>query len=144
MIGKNHSQYKNGLPICVDCGKQLKNYYAKRCHSCCQKGELHPNWIDGRSYELYPSYFTESLKESIRKRDNYTCQNCGMTEEEHILIMNWSLTVHHIDYNKKNCNKINLITLCHICNVRANYNREHWLTQYQNKIRYLVDLGDKK
>lgn len=32
--------------------------------------------------------------------------------------------VHHIDYNKKNCDQYNLITLCVSCNTRANFDRE--------------------
>jgi len=34
--------------------------------------------------------------------------------------------VHHIDYNKKNCNLDNLITLCINCHAKTNYNREYW------------------
>ena len=136
--GENHSHYKTGLPKCLDCGKQLCNYYAVRCHSCCQKGNLHPNWIDGRSYEGYPLEFTETLKESIRYRDNHECQNCYITQEEHIIIMNWRLTIHHIDYDRQNCNRENLITLCHQCNLRANYNREYWQGFYINKMKEII------
>jgi 5-methylcytosine-specific restriction endonuclease McrA len=95
---------------------------------------LHPNWIDGRSYIDYPTEFNKSLKNKIRKRDNYQCQNCNITEKEHLLLMNWSLTVHHIDYNRLNSNITNLITLCHQCNIRANYKRTYWQTHYTNKI----------
>lgn len=34
MIGKNNPQFKGGRPKCIDCGKQLKNFYAKRCRFC--------------------------------------------------------------------------------------------------------------
>ena len=44
------------------------------------------------------------------------------------------LHVHHIDYNKQNCNKNNLITVCMSCNTRANYNRPHWQEYYDNKV----------
>jgi len=36
------------------------------------------------------------------------------------------LTIHHIDYDKRNCDDGNLITLCHSCNPRANSNRDQW------------------
>jgi hypothetical protein len=98
------------------------------------KGNNNPAWIDGSSYENYPQEWTESLRESIRKRDNYECQNCNMTEEEHIIVYGQVLHVHHIDYNKKNCSKNNLITLCHQCNLRANRNRNYWKEFYQNKL----------
>jgi hypothetical protein len=34
--------------------------------------------------------------------------------------------VHHIDYDKANCAKENLITLCEVCHGRTNYNRDYW------------------
>jgi hypothetical protein len=30
--------------FCIDCGKPIKNFYAKRCLSCCKKGKLHFNF----------------------------------------------------------------------------------------------------
>ena len=41
------------------------------------------------------------------------------------------LVIHHIDYNKKNCNLNNLITLCRSCNAKANYNRDWHKSWYQ-------------
>jgi len=140
---------KNGLPTCLDCGKKLGDYRAKRCQKCnteygiknngywgCAglKGKESYSWIDGRSFEPYSPEFTVECKESIRKRDNYECQNCGMTEEEHLIVYGQVLQVHHIDYDKKNCKEDNLITTCLSCNIRANYNRNYWIEFYTNKI----------
>ena len=88
------------------------------------------NWS---SRKPYTSEWSKELKESIRKRDKYKCQNCGMTEEEHLIVIRKVLCVHHIDYNKKNCKENNLITLCHWCNLRANFNRDYWKNFYQQK-----------
>ena len=63
----------------------------------------------------------------IRQRDDYKCQNCGMTEKEHIIVLGEVLTIHYIDYNKKNCKEDNLISLCRQCNSRANFNRKEWI-----------------
>ena len=57
-----------------------------------------------------------------------------MTEEEHLIVLGKVLIVHHIDYNKKNCNENNLITLCLWCNIRANYNRKSWITYFKSLI----------
>ena len=65
---------------------------------------------------------------------DYECQNCNITEEEHIIILGRVLDVHHIDYNKHNCNKENLISLCSQCNTRANGNRAYWQEFYVDKI----------
>lgn len=33
----NHSNWKGGKPKCIDCGKELKSYIAKRCEKCYGK-----------------------------------------------------------------------------------------------------------
>ena len=42
------------------------------------------------------------------------------------------LKKNHIDYDKKNCNPENLITLCNHCNIKVNKNRDYW-TKHFNK-----------
>ena len=139
--GKNNPNWKGGeVPHCIDCDKKIKNYYAKRCKSCARIEQYknpknHPQYLDGKSKEPYTLEFNEQLKESIRKRDNYECQNCNITEEEHLIVIGMNLPVHHIDYDKNNCKENNLITLCVSCNVRANYNRNYWQDFYKNKVR---------
>ena len=100
------------------------------------KGPDNPNWIDGRSWLKYPQEFNEQLRLEIRVRDNYQCQgeNCSMTEEEHLMVYGRVLHVHHIDYNKFNCKKDNLITTCCQCNIRANINRTYWQEFYKQKV----------
>ena len=141
-LGEDNGNYKHGKyghnNDCVDCGKKIW-FGFKRCKSCARieeykNPENHPQYIDGRSKEPYTFEFNTVLKELIRNRDGYTCQNCGMTEEEHLIVIGTNLHIHHIDYNKQNCNKENLITLCLSCNSRANMNRSYWQEVYTNKI----------
>ena len=89
---------------------QLKDSKLEKKIGLTNSGENHPNWRGGISKLDYPPEFSEELKESIRKRDNNLCRLCR------------KLPVHHIDYDKKNCNIKNLITLC----CTAGYNREYW------------------
>jgi hypothetical protein len=84
-------------------------------------------WRGGTSKEQYPFEFNHELKESIRRRDEYQCQIC------YILQNGQRLSVHHIDYNKHNLNKNNLISLCHSCHSKTNNNREYYM-QYFNII----------
>ncbi|KKM86372.1 hypothetical protein LCGC14_1279730, partial [marine sediment metagenome] len=129
--GRTSTQY-----YCIDCGKEVANYNAKRCRECYLKfntGKSHPNYIDGTGNAPYPPEFNDKLKQKIRRRDNYTCQNCGITEEEHIIVFGKVLGIHHIDYNKFNCKEENLITLCHQCNVRVNFNRGYWKKYFESK-----------
>jgi hypothetical protein len=88
----------------------------------------------------YPKNFTLKLKESIRKRDHYTCQYCNITQKEHLIVFGEVLHIHHIDYDKKNCKEDNLITLCNTCNVGANYNRDYWYAYFT----YVMDNYIKK
>ena len=78
---------------------------------------------------------TDELKQKIRKRDSYICQNCGITEKIHKIKYGRILTVHHIDYNKQNCKESNLITVCLSCNLKANGNRDYWFAYY----KYLIE-----
>ena len=95
-------------------------------------GKNNPNYIHGQGYLPYSKEFTDKLKEQIHKRDNYECQYCGMTQEEHFKKYGKDIQVHHIDYDKFKCNEDNLITLCVKCNIRANFNRDYWYAYYRN------------
>ena len=97
-------------------------------------GKDHPAWQGGKSFEPYTSDWTKTLKLSIRQRDNFTCQKCGITEEEHLQKIGQVLSVNHIDFDKTNCDPKNLNTLCVGCNSSVNKNREYWTNYFQQKI----------
>lgn len=180
--GNRNGRFKNGWPVCIDCGNKLSRYGTFRCRNCvsifrigqrrpehskimkghkasketrikmsisrkryCKKhakdfiGKNNPAWIDGRSYDNYPKGFS-CLRTIIRKRDRYKCQNCKITEKQHLIKAKQNLEIHHIDYNKQNCKLSNLITLCKQCNLKANKNRDYWFAYYAYiiKIRRLL------
>ena len=91
-----------------------------------QFGELAPNWQGGKSFEDYGIEFNKELKQFIKNRDLNICQtpDCMNTER---------LCVHHIDYDKKNNNPENLITLCNSCHAKTNgkNNRFFWVNYYK-------------
>ena len=93
------------------------------------KGERNVAWRDGLSYEPYEPEFNDTLKEQIRKRDNYACQICGQLQN------GIKLHPHHIDYNKKNNKPSNLISLCRSCHAKTNFNREYWTEYFQILIK---------
>jgi hypothetical protein len=92
-------------------------------------GSGNPNWLGGLTDKGYPWYWNETLKNRIKKRDGYQCQECGTKKR---------LEVHHIDYNKENCDDNNLITLCKKDNLKANYNRTHFKARYEQKLNRLI------
>ena len=96
------------------------------CRAINMVGECNHRWKGGISCEPYCDiWLDKDFKESIKERDGNKCQNpdCWGTSKK--------LTIHHIDYNKKNCHPWNLITLCNSCNARANHGREWHTLWYQ-------------
>jgi hypothetical protein len=93
-------------------------------------GEKNGAWQGGIYDNPYPLEFDNILKNKIRRRDDYRCQECNMSQDE----LGYSLHVHHIDYNKSNNNKNNLISLCNSCHMQTNFDRDDWMEYYQDKI----------
>lgn len=100
-------------------------------------GEDSHFWQGGLSFEPYGLEFNEDLKEVIRNRDRRKCWICEKTELEN----KEKLAVHHIDYDKKNNNPDNLLSLCRECHARTNTHRDFWIEclQFGRKI-ILVDV----
>lgn len=99
--------------------------------------EKNPNWKDGSSEYGYNRDWNDLLKEAIRLRDNYVCQECGIHQDE--LIGRFKkLDVHHIDYDKYNCDPDNLISLCRTCHMKTNFNREEWKKYFNNLINLII------
>ena len=87
------------------------------------RGENSRFWKGGVSKELYGRGWTNILKESIRLRDNYKCQICGVPQEECCE----ALSVHHKNEIKTDLNPDNLESLCRRC---------HQLLHYKSKIGF--------
>jgi len=93
-----------------------KNHY---CSTDCfhddrsrkMTGSENPNWKNGKSFKDYPAEFNKELKEKIRIKYNKTCQICGIAQEN----LDKKLDVHHLDENKNNLDKNNLVALCRKC-----------------------------
>lgn len=111
-------------------GKKLSETTKKKIG---KKGKKHWNWKGGISKEPYSFDFTKELKELIRKRDNYTCQLSGQHGD----------VVHHIDYDKKNCDPKNLITLNRSSNVKVNSNRKYWTNYFRSRFP-IIRKKDKR
>lgn len=123
-IGKKYKptseQGKKNLSIAGKIKGNKKKF--REFMSLINSGKNNPSWRGGISFEPYTTDWTETLKRSIRERDKYTCQICGKEP---------SIYCHHIDYDKKNCNPNNLITLCHSCHAKTNHNRQHWIIYFR-------------
>jgi hypothetical protein len=97
--------------------------------SICRLGEKSHFWKGGIAREGYGIDFRNYLKRKIRERDNYICQNPGCHLPENGRLHD----CHHIDYNKKNNDPNNLITLC-VCHHSQTSAGDHryWTDYYQD------------
>jgi len=95
------------------------------------KLDTHHNWKGGKCFEEYGLSWTHELQEVIRQRDKHTCQLCGMKQHE-LKGFHKHLSVHHIDYDKRNYSLDNLITLCNSCHTKTSYHRDEWFKYFKN------------
>ena len=154
-LGDKNPSYRGGIRehiyTCSYCKKEFikEGHFArteyKFCSlSCSSKGVKRTNeWYENLSNSLKKRYrkeglkeskyrkFTRKLKEEIRKRDDFKCQECGVPELE----LGRKLDVHHIDYNKKNYLSSNLICLCNSCHTKTNFNRKQWSKYYSKLVK---------
>jgi 5-methylcytosine-specific restriction endonuclease McrA len=124
---------------CLTCGKKFKTHYENNiyCSMICRNidyryrftGEKSHLWKGGTSFLPYSPKWTKHLREQVRERDQRKCFICK--EKAH--------AVHHIDYNKRNCEEWNLITLCNQCHSKTNHNRENWIKFFQPVVEWLKD-----
>jgi hypothetical protein len=124
---------------CAFCGKKIRviKYFSKRLKFCSRDcadkyhskrmtANGNPAWKNGIGKLPYGYEFTKQLKNEIKARDNNKCVLCGGLKR---------LSIHHIDYDKKNNDHKNLITLCEVCHAKTNYNRNKWIKELSNKLK---------
>ena len=121
--------------ICPECNqifrvtpsRQTDLYCTHKCYLAVlgRGGENNPSWKGGRAHYYGPNWKEQA--EKTRKRDNYTCQACGINQDNYYR----QLDVHHIKsfksfglINYKKANRLtNLITLCSSCHIKVEYNK---------------------
>jgi hypothetical protein len=102
--------------------------------SMLRRGSKNPNWRGGVSSIMYGESFNRYFKEKIRKRDSFTCI-CGNIQQGK------KLSIHHIDYNKRNTSEENCISLCLKCHHKtSNGNREEWMRKLQRLLSKNMDI----
>lgn len=78
----------------------------------------------------YASDWSPKVKQKVLERDGYKCQNPFCDET-----INSKLDIHHINYDKMNCDSTNLISLCKICHsYTTNNDRDSWEIFYETII----------
>lgn len=136
MYGRKHtektrrrqSEIKKGITWEQRSGKERARELKQMAHDRIS-GSNHPNWHGGCTEDGYcEEWRTQELKDYIKERDQHTCQNLQCN-------CNSRICIHHINYNKKDCDPHNLIVLCFSCNSKANFDRDWWQSYYTEIIR---------
>jgi 5-methylcytosine-specific restriction endonuclease McrA len=121
-INRNINKFENFY-----CSKECRHKFGKHDFSKGKKwnltfeqrqkhiGQYNPQWKNGSSKLPYDWRFNNLLKDIVKKRDNYICQDCGRCRNQVKYLI-----VHHKDFNKMNSNLDNLITLCPSCHGKYN------------------------
>lgn len=93
-------------------------------------GSKHPNWQGGPQlkYRGARGAGWQRARRAALKRDKHTCQDCGMTEVEHVERTGKGLEVHHKrpfwQFNGDNAKAnalSNLVSLCKSCHQKADW-----------------------
>jgi len=108
-----------------------RHFCSPQCHgkwnSVHNTGEKHPRWRPGKRPEYYgPNWRVQRRR--VLRRDQYRCQDCGVTEAEYLTERGETLSVHHIQpfrtfetddgYDYEAANSLeNLITVCRECHM---------------------------
>lgn len=135
-IEKSYNTHPTKVKLrCLYCGKEFvvnkthKNhkYCSRSCflksHKISMMGSYNPSWQGGKSYykRCYRGIDWEEQRQQCYKRDNYTCQICGVkcVSRRDLSDNNGNRLIqcHHINEYKtdKNNNLDNLVTLCASC-----------------------------
>lgn len=139
--GKDRLDYTSIQVACASCGNQIerqpyriRDYEKQFCNKKCagkwrsdnHVGPSHPRWRGGRL--PYYGLNWQAQAAVARKRDNYCCQHCGITQKK----TGKKLDVHHLkpfrsfgylpdkNDNYLHANELsNLISLCRSCHMSA-------------------------
>jgi hypothetical protein len=146
------SENRKGIPLSEDTKRKMsesqkgnKNRLGKKhteitkkkmCGRVGNKGEKHPNWKGGISFEPYCPKFTKEFKERVRAFFGYQCVECGHIWEED----EKKLAVHHVNFDKQSCCNTSVplfVPLCHCCHMKTNGNRVFWQYWFTEMIERL-------
>ena len=139
------------ISICKDC-KQKKELFVKDlCRRCYDKKNRNRINKQKREWDRKNPKKKEAsrdksrvngLRQEVYERDYFQCTRCGMSQEQHLVLFNKKLIIHHEDENGRLSNNINndidnLITVCFRC-----HNTIHKVRTKKDKFKGLLEQDD--
>ena len=79
-------------------------------------GARNPAWEGGKSFQPYSADFTKRLKTGVLREQQHQCADCGALIGRRKGARR--ANVHHLDRDKANCSRENLVALCVPCHMR--------------------------
>jgi 5-methylcytosine-specific restriction endonuclease McrA len=149
--GKESHRYNSQECSCKTCGevfyRQLNQIKSRSMNFCSH--ECYSYWLsENRSGEDSPSYrgspihyqFKRGSKwleiaESIRKRDDYTCQQCGAPQKGKTHEVHHKVPYRFFDDDLLANSDGNLITLCSTCHRKQ---KSHWWHEVPKEYKHLL------
>ena len=107
--------------------------YIRQFQEFIENKKIHDKWIELLAKENQNPKFTKALKDKVKERDNWECQECNIKSRQ-LRQMHSYPTIHHIDFNHDNCKLDNLITLCPLCHAKTNFTKSTWVKYYSERI----------
>jgi 5-methylcytosine-specific restriction endonuclease McrA len=126
-LGKKQTEFQKQRVKEIHTNK-IVSLETKKKMSIAKQGVSLKDWKGFSSFEPYDEKFHEKFRRIIRKRDNQICMLCGIHREK----LNKSLSIHHINYDKKLTIPENCLSLCYSCHSKTNHNRKHWISFFQS------------
>ena len=139
------------MATCKDC-KQKKPLFVKDlCRGCYdnknrdrinkQKKDWYKNNPE-KAEKIRDKMRLNGLRQEVYERDNFECTKCGMSQEQHLLLFNKKLIIHHEDDNGRLSNTPNheinnLLTVCFRC-----HNSIHKVRTKKDKFQGLLKQDD--
>ena len=108
---KTHSPSSKEKMSKARVGKSFTDAHKLSLRNSAKRGTDHPHFNPNRQRK-YGFGFTASLKKEVMMKSNNTCAVCNKRRK---------MLIHHIDYNKENNHKLNLIALCYVCHGKHHY-----------------------
>lgn len=125
--GEAHPMFGKKVPVETKAKMSLAATARYDILSAAWTGNKNPGWRGGMGKPFYSKEFRR-IRDAIRRRDG-KCQMPGCQKE----IQGRVLSVHHIDFDKKNNSPSNLISLCNRCHgITQRGRRADWVLLFSS------------
>ena len=139
--------------ICIKCKEKKKIHGGGLCRHCYDVVNNERIKKTSKAWRMrnpdkvkysFEKISLNGMRQEVSERDNFQCSMCGMSQEQHILLFNKRLLIHHKDEmgrqsEKPNHEIDNLLTVCYRC-----HNTIHKSRSAKKKYEGLLDQDDSE